>query len=290
MKIAIFGNNFQIEKNQQVLQLIKSLKDHGFDICIERKFCEFIKQNFNADITECEPFEGNDFETDLAISVGGDGTFLTTAACVGDKGCPILGFNTGRLGFLADVTPDVIDQALDNVVEGNYIVEQHTVLKACIKYNSELQYCYALNEVALLKHDNSSTIDIKTFVDGELLTNYTADGLVVCTPTGSTGYSLSAGGPILVPQSKSFCLTAVAPHSISIRPVVLSDDVEIMLEVKSRSGKFMLAVDGRSSSFSDKTRISLCKAPHTIGVMKVQHKFYFDTLREKLMWGGGRNN
>ena len=290
MKIAIFGNIFQIEKNRQVLQLLKSLKNHGFDVCIESKFCEFITRNFNADVSDFDLFEGDDFEANLAISIGGDGTFLTTASRVGDKGIPILGFNTGRLGFLADVTPDVIDQSLDCLIQGNYVIEQHTVLRTCIQYKEEQQISYALNEVAVLKHDNSSTIDITTYVDGELLTNYTADGLVVCTPTGSTGYSLSAGGPVLVPQSKSFCLTAVAPHSISIRPVVLSDDVEIKLEVKSRSSKFMLAVDGRSSSFSDQTRIILNKAPYTIGVMKVQHKFYFDTLREKLMWGGGRNN
>ncbi len=149
---------------------------------------------------------------------------------------------------------------------------------------------FALNEVAVLKHDNSSLIEIKTFIDGEFLTNYIVDGIIACTPTGSTGYSLSAGGPIMVPCANNFCLSPVAPHSLNVRPMVLCDDVEISFEVSSRSHNFMVAIDGRSESFHEGTRITLKKAKHQIRVMKICHRSFFNTLKDKLMWGVDNRN
>ena len=151
-------------------------------------------------------------------------------------------------------------------------------------------YPYALNEVAVLKHDNSSLIEIKTYVNDHFLTNYLADGLIISTPTGSTGYSLSVGGPILVPQSGTFCISPIAPHSLSVRPVVVRDDVKIRLEVCSRSHNFLLACDGQSESLPHSTVISLECAPHTIKVIKIKHKHFFETLRDKLMWGADQRN
>ena len=158
--------------------------------------------------------------------------------------------------------------------------------------NGELSnfYPYALNEVAVLKHDNSSLIEISTYVNGHFLTNYLADGLIVATPTGSTGYSLSVGGPILVPQSGTFCIAPIAPHSLSVRPVVVRDDVEIRLEVCSRTKNFLLACDGQSESLPHSTIISIHRAPHTINVVKIKHKHFFETLRDKLMWGADQRN
>lgn len=266
---------------EAVLRKLQQLKA---DICIEPEFAGFIKERLKIS-TEHATTDTDAISPDIAISMGGDGTFLNTAARIGERGIPILGINTGRLGFLADVSPDFIDSALDAVWRGEYNVEQRAVIAVSKDGKPLGGYPYALNEVAVLKHDNSSLIEIKTCIDGALLTNYMADGLIVCTPTGSTGYSLSVGGPIIVPRSGTFCISAVAPHSLSTRPVILCDDVEISLEVHSRSRNFLISVDGRSESFPDGTVITLRRAPYTIGVMKIKHKNFFETLRDKMMWG-----
>ena len=277
MKVALYGNVYQTKKNIYVEAVLRKLQQLKADICIEPEFAGFIKERLKIS-TEHATTDTDAISPDIAISMGGDGTFLNTAARIGERGIPILGINTGRLGFLADVSPDFIDSALDAVWRGEYNVEQRAVIAVSKDGKPLGGYPYALNEVAVLKHDNSSLIEIKTCIDGALLTNYMADGLIVCTPTGSTGYSLSVGGPIIVPRSGTFCISAVAPHS-------LSDDVEISLEVHSRSRNFLISVDGRSESFPDGTVITLRRAPYTIGVMKIKHKNFFETLRDKMMWG-----
>ena len=285
LKIALFGNQYQTKKNIYVAAVLKKLNEIGADICIEKEFADFIQQNLPTDISNYTTIENCNVTADYAISMGGDGTFLSTAAKIGNSGIPILGINTGRLGFLADVSPNMIDEALDALNNRECSTEQRTLI-AVEKDGMPLTgYPYALNEVAVLKHDNSSLIEIETKVNNELLTNYMADGLIVCTPTGSTGYSLSVGGPIIEPRSSSFCISAVAPHSLSMRPVILCDDVEITLTVHSRSHHFLISIDGRSESFNDGTSITLRRAPYTIGVVKVKHKLFFDTLRDKMMWG-----
>ena len=284
MKVALYGNVYQTKKNIYVEAVLRKLQQLKADICIEPEFAGFIKERLKIS-TEHATTDTDTISPDIAISMGGDGTFLNTAARIGERGIPILGINTGRLGFLADVSPDFIDSALDAVWRGEYNVEQRAVIAVSKDGKPLGGYPYALNEVAVLKHDNSSLIEIKTCIDGALLTNYMADGLIVCTPTGSTGYSLSVGGPIIVPRSGTFCISAVAPHSLSTRPVILCDDVEISLEVHSRSRNFLISVDGRSESFPDGTVITLRRAPYTIGVMKIKHKNFFETLRDKMMWG-----
>ena len=285
LKIALFGNTYQTEKNVYVAAVLKKLKAIGAEICIERDFAKFIQDSLHMETSCYADTDGKDFTADYAISMGGDGTFLSTAARIGDSRIPILGINTGHLGFLADVSPDAIDISLDALNNGECATEQRTLI-AIEKDGEPLNiYPYALNEVAVLKHDNSSLIEVETHVNGELLTNFLADGLIVCTPTGSTGYSLSVGGPIIEPRSNSFCISAVAPHSLSMRPVILCDDVTITLNVRSRTHNFLIAIDGRSESFPDGTSITLRRAPYTIGVVKVKHKLFFDTLRDKMMWG-----
>ena len=285
LKIALFGNQYQTKKNIYVAAVLKKLDEIGADICIEKDFADFIQNELRIDISRYAENTYENFKADYAISMGGDGTFLSTAAKIGNTGVPILGINTGRLGFLADVSPNMIDASFDALNEGRCSIEQRTLL-AVEKDGEPLSgYPYALNEVAVLKHDNSSLIEIETKVNNELLTNYMADGLIVCTPTGSTGYSLSVGGPIIEPRSNSFCISAVAPHSLSMRPVILCDDVEITLTVRSRSHNFLVAIDGRSESFHDGTCVTLRRAPYTVGVVKVKHKLFFDTLRDKMMWG-----
>ena len=285
LKIALFGNRYQTKKNIYVAAVLEKLNEIGADICIEKDFADFIQQNLHTNTSDYTTIDYKDFNADYAISMGGDGTFLNTAAKIGNSDIPILGINTGRLGFLADVSPDMIDEALNALSNGECSTEQRTLIAVEKDGKPLSSYPYALNEVAVLKHDNSSLIEIETKVNNELLTNYMADGLIVCTPTGSTGYSLSVGGPIIEPRSNSFCISAVAPHSLSMRPVILCDDIEITLTVHSRSHHFLIAIDGRSESFNDGTTITLRRAPYTIGVVKVKHKHFFDTLRDKMMWG-----
>lgn len=289
--IAIFGNTFKTERSRYTAQIINCLHDFGVEVVIEEMFAHFINTQLHAQIPPCPTFTVGDWPVaDVAISIGGDGTFLGTAAYIGSSGIPILGINTGHLGFLADVSPQTINDSITSLCQGNYIVEQRATLQ--VKLNGHLSPInpYALNEVAILKHDNSSLIEIDTRIDKSLLANYLADGLIIATPTGSTGYALSVGGPILAPNSSTLCIAPVAPHSLSIRPVVVCDDVEIELSIKSRTQSFLLATDGKSRSLPSATVITLKRAPHTIGVIKIVHHHFFDTLRDKLLWGADQRD
>ena len=222
---------------------------------------------------------------DLVISMGGDGTFLKAACMVGEREIPILGINKGRLGFLADVLPSEIEDVLEHVLRRDYMIENHTVIK--LEADGECVDCcpFALNDIAVLKRDTASMISIKAYVNGEFLVNYQADGLIIATPTGSTAYSLSNGGPIIVPQSGSLCITPVAPHSLNIRPIVINDTSVIELEVCSRSHNFLVAIDGRSMKLTEGTRLTICKADYMVKLVKLKNQRYFSTLHRKLMWG-----
>lgn len=287
-RIALFGNVLQFKKSAHVEAVIRKLARVGAEVCVEETFCRVLRAHLPGCACPFTPVAAGGIDADMAVSVGGDGTFLSTAAAVGAKGIPILGVNTGRLGFLADVQPDAIGTALDAVLRGDYAVEEHSVI-AVEKDGDPLRtYPFALNEVAVLKHDISALIEIATYIDGKLLTRYHADGLIVSTPTGSTGYSLSVGGPVIVPRSNTFCLSPVAPHSLTSRPVVVCDDVTVQLEVRSRSHNFLISIDGRSHSFADGTVVTLRRAPYAVKVVKVMHRDFFDTLREKMMWGADR--
>jgi probable inorganic polyphosphate/ATP-NAD kinase len=222
---------------------------------------------------------------DFVISMGGDGTFLKAACMVGEREIPILGINKGRLGFLADVLPSEIEDVLEHVLRRDYMIENHTVIK--LEADGECVDCcpFALNDIAVLKRDTASMISIKAYVNGEFLVNYQADGLIIATPTGSTAYSLSNGGPIIVPQSGSLCITPVAPHSLNIRPIVINDTSVIELEVCSRSHNFLVAIDGRSMKLTEGTRLTIRKADYMVKLVKLKNQRYFSTLHRKLMWG-----
>ena len=222
---------------------------------------------------------------DLVISMGGDGTFLKAACMVGEREIPILGINQGRLGFLADVLPSEIEDVLEHVLRRDYMIENHTVIK--LEADGECVDCcpFALNDIAVLKRDTASMISIKAYINGEFLVNYQADGLIIATPTGSTAYSLSNGGPIIVPQSGSLCITPVAPHSLNIRPIVINDTSVIELEVCSRSHNFLVAIDGRSMKLTEGTRLTIRKADYMVKLVKLKNQRYFSTLHRKLMWG-----
>lgn len=290
LRFALFGNTYQEHKSAHVTHLLEILRRRKAQICISNEFYDFLRNHTKADLSGLEVFEGNNFSADMVLSIGGDGTFLKAASRVGKKEIPILGINTGRLGFLADVLPDQMEDAFDEIYQGNYLAEPRRVLKLTCNGHVLKGYPYGLNEIAVLKRDTSSMITIHAYINGEPLNVYQADGLVISTPTGSTGYSLSVGGPILVPQSGTISLTAVAPHSLNVRPIVIRDDWEITLDVESRSHNFLIAVDGRSETCREGTRLTIKRAGYYVRIVKRCHHSFFNTLREKMMWGmDGRN-
>lgn len=286
MKIALIGHIHQAEKSKYLAEVIKSLRNTSMTITAETNFLDFIKHELDIDAAGITPFTDGCFEADFCLSIGGDGTFLKAAALVEGKGIPILGINTGHLGFLTEIPLNNISQGLNLLYDGKYRIEKRTTIVAQTRNNTPISdNPYALNEVAILKHDNSSLINIKAKIDNVCLNDYVADGLIVTTPTGSTGYSLSVGGPILAPTSRTLCLSPVASHSLNTRPLVLTDDVEIELNIESRTNNFLLAIDGRSQSLPSGTPIYIKKAPHTIGVVRLEHQNFYDTLRNKMGWG-----
>ena len=285
-RFAIFGNVYQRKKSQAVFKLIAILQRYDAEIYVDRPFYEFITEGQHMDVRVDGIFDGDDFDVDYAISMGGDGTLLKTAARVHSKDTPIIGVNIGRLGFLADVAPSEIEMAISDIYAGNYRVDEHSVIKIETSGEEKLESGpFALNDIAILKRDNASMISIRASVNGEYVTTYQADGLIVTTPTGSTAYNLSNGGPIIAPGTGTLCLTAVAPHSLNIRPIVVPDNSVISLKVESRSHSVLVAVDGKSTSLSDGTEVRISKAKHTVRIIRFSDRKYYSTLREKMMWG-----
>ena len=285
LRFAFFGNIYQPKKSVSIRQILASLAQRKAEVSIERAFYDFLVSDSQNALSGVTVFDGNNFDADFVISMGGDGTFLRAASMVGSKQVPILGINTGRLGFLADVTAQEIDHTIQALYEGDYAVETRSVIEVSTSGQKLKGYRCALNDVAILKRDNASMITIHCTVNGDYLTTYQADGLIMSTPTGSTAYSLSNGGPIIVPGTHVFLLTAVAPHSLNVRPIVLSEDSEIQLTVESRTHNYLVALDGRSEPLQETTRLRLRKAPYRVRVIKRADTKYFYTLREKMMWG-----
>ena len=285
MKFALFGNIYQAKKSSHAAHLFRLLNRHHAELCICREFHRFLCEDLHFEIPSVELFDGDNFHADMVISLGGDGTFLKAASRVGNKNIPILGINTGRLGFLADISPEEMDVTFEEIENQKYKIEERSVLQLHCNDERLMRSPYALNEIAVLKRDSSSMISIHTAINGAPLTTYQADGLIVATPTGSTAYSLSVGGPIMVPHSQTFSITPVAPHSLNMRPIVICDDWEITLDVESRSHNFLVAIDGRSESCRESTRLTISRAPYSIKVVKRHNHLFFDTLRDKMMWG-----
>lgn len=285
LRFAIVGNTYQAKKSASVQKILNCLAMHEAEVCMEREFHRFLVHGQHLSLDGVEVFDGNDFEADFTVSMGGDGTFLKTASMVGEKQIPIIGVNTGRLGFLADINPPEIDPMVQAIYEGDYAIDTRTVLQVETDGQPLAGCPFALNDVAILKRDVAAMITVRTTINGDYVTTYQADGLVISTPTGSTAYSLSVGGPIIVPGTHVFSVTAVAPHSLNVRPLVLSEDSEITLTVESRSHNFLVALDGRSEKLPDSTRLTLRKAPYRVKVVKRAGQKYFHTLRDKMMWG-----
>jgi NAD+ kinase len=291
LSFAIFGNEYQAGKSVGIGHVLTSLYERNAEIYVDRPFYEYLSRELKVDIKADGVFDGYNFDVDYAISIGGDGNFLKAANRVLAKGTPVIGVNTGRLGFLAEVLPTEFREALDEIYAGTCNIEKHMVIQVEVNTSGAAEPLplegspYALNDIAILKRDSASMITVRAYVNDDFLVTYQADGLIVSTPTGSTAYSLSNGGPIIVPNSGSICLTPVAPHSLNIRPIVVNDTTVIRLEVESRSHNFLMAVDGRSEKLYEGTELIIKKAPYAVNVVNLRSKRYFALLREKLMWG-----
>lgn len=286
LRFAIFGNEYQPKKSQSIFKLVALLQQYEADIYVDKPFYKFITEVQKIDIKVTDVIEGDDFDADFAISMGGDGTLLKTASRVHSKQIPIIGVNIGRLGFLARVNPSEIEQALEAIHQGDYTIHDLAVIQAETINGGELSgpVC-ALNDIAILKTDSASMISVRADINDEYIMTYQADGLIVTTPTGSTAYSLSNGGPIIAPMTGILCLTAVAPHSLNVRPIVVPDSSVITLKVQSRSHNFLTAVDGHSTILPEETIVRIRKADKPARIVRFKERRYFATLREKMMWG-----
>ena len=283
---------------REVQHILEFMKEKGVKILLSqelrqelnlREYPVFNDGFINGDATK--PLNGVDEPIDFALSVGGDGTFLTSSAAIGDRNIPILGVNCGRLGFLADVQTQDLDEIMKQLIEGRYTIEQRSLLRVSVLDKDGLpredliMSPNALNEIAILKQGLTNMLTIETKVNGELLHTYHSDGLVIATPTGSTAYNLSIGGPILVPQSRGIILTPIAPHSLTVRPIVVPEEWTFDFRVSSRYDSYMVSVDGRSQSLSTDMSLHVERAPYTIKVVQVGDNSFLKSLQTKLNWG-----
>jgi len=290
MKFALFGSMFPdrtVKAEEQICGVCEAIVRNGGELCLLSNFFNSLPSSLRQRIALLCTLEDKLPPVDMAVSVGGDGTFLRTAGTVGDSSIPILGINTGRLGFLAAINYADMEETLQEVMEGAYKVEERTLLKLSTDeaFPPEHFNVHALNEVAILKQDTASMLSIHAYINNDYLTSYQADGLVISTPTGSTAYSLSIGGSILSPTTPSIILSAIAPHNLTSRSLVVDDSSIISLKVESRSHMFLVSVDGESRVLDESVNIQVRKDDYTLRVVKrIGHTFY-ETLRDKLMWG-----
>jgi len=286
MTISIFGNAMKSQTLQEVRHLLDFMKERDVNVLLSQE----LRQELNLRQYDSYPRENEDVPNDLepvdfALSVGGDGTFLTTAASIGNRNVPILGINCGRLGFLADVQTQHVDRIMDQLIRGDYTIEQRKLLNVTCSADGHILAPNALNEVAVMKQGLSSMITIETRLNGEMLQTYEADGLIFATPTGSTAYNLSVGGPIMMPQASGILISPIASHSLNDRPIVIPDDWKIDIRIHSRNGSYLMSVDGRSQIFNDTTTLHIEKAAYTVKVVQIGENSFIHSLRAKLNWG-----
>ena len=283
MTIAIFGNTLRSETIREVKHIIEFLQLRGVDIVLSQ---ELRQEAFTREFPSVEDYSAHIGNTiDFALSVGGDGTFLTTASLVGHLDVPILGINCGHLGYLAEVKTDNIDVVLDQLISNKYTIEQRRMLEVTCQQEGKIASPYALNEVGILKSGLSSMITVDVTLNGEFLHNYKADGLLLATPTGSTAYNLSVGGPLLDPHVNAIILSPVATHSLNIRPLVVLDDSKIDVKISSRNGSYLLSVDGRSQVLNQDIQLHIERSQRTIKLVRINGQTFMQSLKDKLTWG-----
>ena len=292
MKVGIYGKKFDKLNENAVVELITKLEQLHIEIVVFEKFYELVRSKIKtkSEITTFSNRESIVGKIDYLFSLGGDGTLLETLAIIKDSGIPILGINTGRLGFLSSVSDQEISYAIDSLCTDNFSIDSRTLVKLQTSNNLFGDMNFALNEFTILKKDTSSMITIHSYLNGLFLNSYWADGLIVSTPTGSTAYSLSCGGPIVVPDSETFIVTPIAPHNLNVRPIIISDKDILTLKVEGRHKNFLVSLDSRSENIESSLEMTLQRADFKINLIRLQNEHFHDTLRKKLMWGIDRRN
>jgi len=294
LKIGIFGQFYHDDADIYLRKLLEIIKRENAQASIEKKFFKSLKKRLPEPdiILEYPVFENLDKSFDLFLSIGGDGTMLKTISKIKDLGVPLAGINTDRLGFLASIPKDAMDESVTKILRGDYTCSQRSLLSVSVTPENEdiTKLNFALNDVGILRKNTTSMIKIEAFLNGEYLNTYWSDGLIISTPTGSTAYSLSCGGPIMYPTVNSFILTPIAPHNLNVRPIVIPDDTEIKLKISGRDKNYLLSLDSRVAVLPDLSEIVLKKAPFQVNLVQLQEESFIKTLRKKMLWGEDKRN
>lgn len=292
MIVAIYGRNFDKGFGEYIEKFFEILYQNNIDVIIYEKFYEFLTKEINLKLKSISVFSKHQEirnKVDLLFSIGGDGTILEAVTKVQDSNIPIVGINTGRLGFLASIANDEIETALESIILKDYTIEERSLLKLESSSNLFSEFPYSLNEIAVQKVD-SAMITVHVYIDGEFLNTYWSDGLIVSTPTGSTAYSLSVGGPIIVPQSGNFIISPISPHNLTVRPIVLPDTCRMQLKIEGRALNYIASLDHRSMMIRNTEDLFISKAEFKLKLIKLKNTSYYKTLRHKLMWGIDKRN
>lgn len=287
MKIAIFGKSYSEEHRPYIKQLIRRLEEHKCGLIIYRSFLESLPSDISFENTP-ETFSGHEEirdSVDFLFSIGGDGTLLDTITLVQDSGIPVLGINLGRLGFLSSISKDKIDLAIKQLIRKEYSLDQRSLVRLETPDKIFGKLNYALNEISIYRKNPFTMLTIEAYINGDFLNSYWADGLIIATPTGSTAYSLSTGGPIIVPGSSNLVITPIATHNLTVRPVVIPDTSVITIKVVGRNREFYVGLDSRSAVFDSSVELTIKKEAFKINLLKMEGEHFFRTIREKLMWG-----
>lgn len=287
MKIAIYGREFNDTVLPFVQEVFDVLKSYKSPVLVYKNYFEFIKDKINLS-SDIQIFNGHNElagQTDVLISLGGDGTLLDILSLIRDSGIPVIGINFGRLGFLASINKDEIKKAIAALENKEYSLDKRTLLSIKSKHRLFGEENFALNDITIHKRDNSAMMIIHAYMNGEFVNSYWADGLIIATPTGSTAYSLSCGGPIIYPSSENFVITPIAAHNLNVRPLIIPDDVSLTFEIEARSSKFLVSCDSRTETVDRSVKIILSKAAFHVNLIRLNNESYLTTLRNKLLWG-----
>ena len=287
MRIAIYGREFNNTVLPFVQEVFDVLDSYNKPVLVYQGYFDFLSDKI-ALSSRIQTFNGHEElvgQADVLISLGGDGTLLDTLALIRDSGIPVIGINFGRLGFLASINKGEIRKAIDALEHKEYSLDKRTLLSIASKHSLFGQENFALNDVTIHRRDNSAMMIIHAYMNAEFVNSYWADGLIIATPTGSTAYSLSCGGPIIYPSSENFVITPIAPHNLNVRPLIIPDDITLTFEIEARSSKFLVSCDSRTETVDKSVKIVLKKADFHVNLIRLNNESYLTTLRNKLLWG-----
>lgn len=294
MKVGIYGQFYHEDSGEYIQELLDALHEAKIEVVFEEHFLELIRENkaIADEYSHFSTFEELDNSYDLFFSIGGDGTILKTATYIRDLNIPIVGINTGRFGFLATIHKTEINAAISAILHKKYSLVKRTLLsvETSPEHKKIEEINFALNEIAVSRKNSTSMLTVDVWLNGEYLTAYWADGVILATPTGSTSYSLSCGGPIISPKTNAFVITPIAPHNLNVRPLVIPDDTVLTLKVSGREDDYLLSMDSRIATFGKETVITVKKAPFKISLVLLEGSSFIKTLRKKMLWGEDKRN